>query len=336
MCWRVSCWSCCRRRITGLSLPPCSSRLFRPLQYAEGIAAPRAQAYSSGAAPQASPLGWAAVGAAVLVGALLAWGRNLRWPWGGRRASGGRWVRDRSLGGRMVFIPDPEPLEGGAARPARPLYEDPDAGAVPEAAPAGGALGPWSDAGPAAPAAAPRAFELPAWWEAPSRLVYSTPARKEELQRRARATLRYLQDQKLEVGGVGRGGVGWGGRGAGVTGGGAGMPGWCRRARRREGRVLASCGWHPRVAETAATTLPREARHLHAHLRTRPPAPLQGQDYPVSGLVELRTLCQEAGGYQVRIRAPRCLRAAACGQLSWAPSVQCGAAGGLSLLVVEA
>jgi hypothetical protein len=27
---------------------------------------------------------------------------------------------------------------------------------------------------------------------------------------------------------------------------------------------------------------------------------LQGLDYPVSGLVALRTLCQEAGGYQVR------------------------------------
>ena len=43
----------------------------------------------------------------------------------------------------------------------------------------------------------------------------------------------------------------------------------------------------------------------------------QGLDYPISGLVSLRTLCQEAGGYQVRAGAKPTARGMMAGK-SWA------------------
>lgn len=48
-------------------------------------------------------LGWVGVGVALL--ALLAWVVQRTWRWGvgaRRRAQGGRWVKDRSLGGKLV------------------------------------------------------------------------------------------------------------------------------------------------------------------------------------------------------------------------------------------
>lgn len=40
-------------------------------------------------------------------------------------------------------------------------------------------------------------------------------------------------------------------------------------------------------------------------------------DYPISSLVGLRTLCQEAGGYQVGCLIAACLPAASCVLGGW-------------------
>ncbi|KAI3435813.1 hypothetical protein D9Q98_001871 [Chlorella vulgaris] len=201
----------------------------RPV-YSEGIS-DRRLAYGSGAPPSPSPLGWVALAVAAGVMLLLAFGRKLRWPWGGgRRGAGGKWVRDRSLGGKMVFIADDFEPAGAApaSRRARPLWDDDSAGSAGAAAASGSTAGGDADAGPWATAAPPTASTAaePDWWQPPNFAVYSTASRKEELQRQARGVLRQLEDGKL----------------------------------------------------------------------------LQGLDYPVSGLVALRTLCQEAGGYQVKAR----------------------------------
>ncbi|PSC68311.1 hypothetical protein C2E20_8034 [Micractinium conductrix] len=192
----------------------------------------RQAAYCGSRPPAASPYAWVPVALAGGAAALLLLGGRLRLPFGGeRRGQGGRWVRDRSLGGKMVFIPDADLPEGGAKQP-RPLWDDldgDDGGATSAAAAAGssggsdGEAGPWATAAPPTPAAQP---VLPSWWQSPNFAVYATFARKDELQRQARQVLRQLEDAKM----------------------------------------------------------------------------LQGLDYPVSGLVSLRTLCQEAGGYQVKPR----------------------------------
>lgn len=146
----------------------------------------RARRGDAGAAAL-SPLGWAALAlaAAVAAAAVL----RLRLPWaGGRRGEEkGRWVRDRSLGGKMVFIPD-VPIDAPSPGKAAQLWGDDAAwGAAPPPA----AVPP-----PAAAEAAP-----PAWWPARAPApVYCSPARLEELQRTARAVVRDLEDAKVERG----------------------------------------------------------------------------------------------------------------------------------------
>ena len=137
----------------------------------------------------------------------LAFGRRLRLPWGGeRRVQGGRWVRDRSLGGKMVFIADADlATSNGGPRQPRPLYEDDSTAGLGSAAGAGASdAGPWATAasGAASGASAAAAAAEPAWWNPPSFVVYCPASRKEELQRQARLVLRQLEDGKmLQVGG---------------------------------------------------------------------------------------------------------------------------------------
>ncbi|PRW60155.1 Golgi transport 1 [Chlorella sorokiniana] len=176
------------------------------------------------AAPTASAFWWLPL--AAVAGGVALWQLASRLGVRGGRRSGGRWVRDRSLGGKMIFIPDADlPGSSNGGKKVRPLYEDPDDGAAAAAAEAAAAAGGvWAAASSPQPAAKPSvADELPEWWDEPRFLVYTTFSRKEELQRQARLVLRELQDAKL-----------------------------------------------------------------------------QGLDYPISGLVSLRTLCHEAGGYQVK------------------------------------
>ena len=154
----------------------------------------------AGAAP--SSLWWLPL--AAVAGGVAVWQLASRLSLrGGRRGAGGRWVRDRSLGGKMVFIPDAELPEAAGARKVRPLYEDPDDGAAAaaaaEAEAAAGSV--WATASGAAAQqqASGAEEELPGWWDEPRFLVYTTLTRKEELQRQARLVLRELQDAKLQV-----------------------------------------------------------------------------------------------------------------------------------------
>lgn len=210
--------SCIGLLLTPACLPTPTSHTPTPLyrlQYSVGVS-DRTHAYqSTGPGPQPSAYGWLALAAAAGVAGLLVLGRNLQWPWGGgRRGEGGRWVRDRSLGGKMVFIPDAElPGSSNGKKPARPLYEDPEDEAPAAVSSTGGAAaaGPWANASPGVMPAGRKEEELPSWWKAPNFLVYTTFSRKDELQQRARMALRELEDAKLQVGwgGVGeRGGVG--------------------------------------------------------------------------------------------------------------------------------
>ena len=161
------------------------------------------------AAPTASVFWWMPL--AAVVGGLAVWQLVSRLgARGGRRGIGGRWVRDRSLGGKMVFIPDAE-LPGGSngGKKMRPLYEDPDEGAAAaavaaEAAAAGGGVWAAASSSQAAARAATAEEDVPEWWDEPRFLVYTTFSRKEELQRQARLVLRELQDAKLQVGLRGR------------------------------------------------------------------------------------------------------------------------------------
>ncbi|KAK9845803.1 hypothetical protein WJX81_002827 [Elliptochloris bilobata] len=123
-----------------------------------------------------------------------------------RRAQGGRWVRDRSLGGKMVFVED---------APARPMPDRSgdfelagQRGAV--AAAAGAAAASVPDTGSSAPATGRSApvtaggaastdggeAAMPEWWSPGPRLSVSG-AYREQAARRAREILVELEDAKL-------------------------------------------------------------------------------------------------------------------------------------------
>jgi hypothetical protein len=163
-------------------------------------AAYRARANGGGAngGAEAGALGWgvAALAAAGLLYAALGSRARWTWPWSGgarRRAAGGRWVRDRSLGGRTVFVPDGD----DAAATPRPLWDDSDDFAADLAAAAAvRAVSPASPtAGGGAAAAAKDA--LPEWWAPPAPARYVAAARREELAKQAKRALRALEDAKL-------------------------------------------------------------------------------------------------------------------------------------------
>ena len=70
-------------------------------------ARPTAPSYSSSRGPTAGPLGWLAVAAAAAGLLCLFFGKAIsrvisQWGRGGNK--GGKWVSDRSLGGRMVRV----------------------------------------------------------------------------------------------------------------------------------------------------------------------------------------------------------------------------------------
>lgn len=178
--------------LSATSWPACP-----PPQYSVGIKANRQQTYGTGQAPSASPYGWLALAAAGGALVALLFGGRLRWN-GGRRGTGGRWVRDRSLGGRMVFIPDAE--SGAQPKPQRSLYDElggGDDGAAVVATSGGGEAGPWATSFAPPQQQGGREPELPSWWKTPNFLVYTPFSRKDELQRQARVVLRQLEDAKL-------------------------------------------------------------------------------------------------------------------------------------------
>ena len=158
----------------------------------------------SSAVVDSSPLGWWVVVAALVGTSYAVWGHKLRKLWSqGGSSENGRWVRDRSLGGKLVFVPDvtdaPSP---------RPLWVDDDdftselttaatARAGPSTSSGATSLGTTTAAGGGRASSSIEDVE-PTWWAPPAPVGYVSASRKEELTKQARATLRELEDYKLQ------------------------------------------------------------------------------------------------------------------------------------------
>jgi hypothetical protein len=150
-----------------------------------------------------SPLGWWVAGLAAIA-AIAALGRNIvlklpffaDWIARSRRLSGagGRWVRDRSLGGKLVFIPDSEPVTQSFTPESsqRPLWSDADwgLGEKPNTESTGRDI--TSDT-----TDSKQHRVTPEWWAPPAPLRGVIASRKADLASQARATLKVLEDAKL-------------------------------------------------------------------------------------------------------------------------------------------
>lgn len=132
----------------------------------------------------------------------------------GRGSQGdGRWIRDRSLGGRLIFVPDVDtsssssPVSGGSKMAARPLWDDNDeeiSVKIGTSSNSGNEDSASSEEAAFTSAAASyrsgstgRKNVVPDWWSPPSTAVYSTAQRKEDLKKQTRLILKQLQDEKL-------------------------------------------------------------------------------------------------------------------------------------------
>lgn len=137
-------------------------------------------------------LGW--VAAAVAVGAGWVLIKNpgiLKSMTGGNKK--GRWVRDRSMGGKMIFIPDEDDAKPSASRgkSSSPLTEVTAA----DAAALTSVAAKWGNAsGGAGSAVVDKA--MPAWWDPPA-YSWVPEDRKVELGKEARRILKELNDAKL-------------------------------------------------------------------------------------------------------------------------------------------
>lgn len=141
--------------------------------------------------PSASPLAWWVVGAALVTVLFTSLGNSIRSLWRKKPArQEGRWVRDRALGGKLVFVPDsPLPpsrsakfaddFPKGLAK-ANNVQNDKDAA---EAA---------GTAGSTLPSDSP-----PTWWAPPAPAKYCPKFRKTELTQQAQETIRMLDDCKM-------------------------------------------------------------------------------------------------------------------------------------------
>lgn len=105
----------------------------------------------------------------------------------------GRWVRDRSLGGKMVFIED-SPSSSKRNQP-RPLWED-----LPgdeEDIKVGALPGYGSDD---VTEEEEQGVKTPMWYAPPAGAGYVSASRRDELQKQANSLVRQLQNQKVESG----------------------------------------------------------------------------------------------------------------------------------------
>ncbi|CAG9465992.1 unnamed protein product [Pedinophyceae sp. YPF-701] len=162
--------------------------------------APPRRSVGGGVGAGAEWLGWTAAGAALLLVAWVSGGARVpAWLAGilgktdGRR--GGRWVRDRSLGGKIVWIEDRPARDGrgnGAVLGGMFSEEDEQEARRLRQRAAGSSMQ------AARPQAAPK--KLPAWWVEPASFDPANSALdetgREEAHRKARAALRALEDGK--------------------------------------------------------------------------------------------------------------------------------------------
>ncbi|KAK9803595.1 hypothetical protein WJX72_003223 [[Myrmecia] bisecta] len=152
-----------------------------------------------------SGLGWLAVLAALAGVAYLLGKKLLGWRFGGARAGqGGRWISDRSLGGKMVFVPD-EPEAAPRARAPRQDSTDLSAARSQAASAVASTTAPESWARSAHPAASSSssssrpneaARAVPSWWDPPP-VVSLGKAFKEQALKQAMIILQEMEDAKL-------------------------------------------------------------------------------------------------------------------------------------------
>jgi len=157
--------------------------------------------YSTG--PEASTLGWWVVAFSLVGVAYAKWGDNLKLLWRrGPNSEKGRWVRDRSLGGKLVFVADVT----DAPKPPRPLWQDDDDFTTELASAAAARTGGGAGATPTSSSsagAASRGINVavedvePTWWAPPAPVGYVSPSRKEDMVKQLKQTLRLLEDSKL-------------------------------------------------------------------------------------------------------------------------------------------
>jgi hypothetical protein len=135
---------------------------------------------------------WGLVGVSVFWYLKNKFGWSLGWA-GKNKGEAGRWVRDRSLGGRMVFLEDSKK----AAVP-RPLWED-----LPgeeEAKKKKTLPGYLSDDEKATVPLESTKKVVPVWWAPPQPVKYVSKDRRADLQKQADMIVRRLQNEKIELG----------------------------------------------------------------------------------------------------------------------------------------
>ncbi|KAK9862924.1 hypothetical protein WJX84_002488 [Apatococcus fuscideae] len=153
-------------------------------------------------------LGWAVL-ALVIAGlskSMFGW-QLPRWMQGGQgRAKGGRWIQDRSLGGKLVFIPDEEVTPSRKQEP----FSDWKVSSTPQKTPGTAEAAGRAESGAEASTSASLAFgagpqaaaqqqsvgQLPQWWDPPPATA-STASFKEEAQRRAQLLTRTMEERKV-------------------------------------------------------------------------------------------------------------------------------------------
>ncbi len=189
-----------------------AKRAYRQLQrtvrgesvYSVGVSGGRpdpASYYSNStisAGPEPSSLGWWVILFALAGVAYAKWGDNLKLMWRrGPNSEKGRWVRDRSLGGKLVFVPDAT----DAPSSSRPSWLDDDgfttelaSAAAVRAGGVGSATS--TSAGSKGLAAVVKDVE-PTWWAPPAPVGYVSASRKEDMVKQSKQVLRMLEDSKI-------------------------------------------------------------------------------------------------------------------------------------------
>ena len=176
--------------------------------YSVGVSArPPPAAYYGHAIKQRDapiPYGMGILWGLVGLGVLLFLKNKFGWDFGHlwRKNNGGtsgRWVRDRSLGGRMVFIPD-----SSTPKAPRPLWDDlPGEEELKKTRSIPGYISDDDDIESSSRQESSKVEKktiVPVWWAPPAGVSYVSATRKEELQKQAGAILRQLQNKKVELG----------------------------------------------------------------------------------------------------------------------------------------
>ncbi|DBA73106.1 TPA: hypothetical protein ACH3X2_010045 [Trebouxia sp. C0005] len=153
----------------------------------------------------AGPLGWAAFAVAAAGLVWLLFSKSIsRWVagWGKGGRQGGKWVSDRSLGGRMVWMPDEPKTTSSSARSQSMRWNDtPSSPPSSTASSAAAVLAPddtqsASTSGRQAGTDAGTQQGPPSWWDPPP-TIHVDKRYKDQTSSQARSILRQLEDAKL-------------------------------------------------------------------------------------------------------------------------------------------